>query len=66
MTIVLGILSSDGVVLAADREEEDGYLKNDRGKILNVFRGIQPVGSIAVSGAGDGAACSQCFLCRLF
>jgi 20S proteasome alpha/beta subunit len=54
MTICIGILASDGVVIAADREEGDGYLKNDRGKIYQAFRGSIPTGSIAVTGAGDG------------
>ncbi|MGB7553903.1 MAG: hypothetical protein WBM04_05995 [Candidatus Korobacteraceae bacterium] len=55
MTIAIGILASDGIVIAADREESDDYLKTDQGKITWKFRGIQPVGACAVMGAGDGA-----------
>lgn len=55
MTIAIGILASDGVVIAANREENDGYLKNDIGKILTVFKGTQPIGSMAVTGAGHGS-----------
>jgi len=59
MTICVGILATDGVVLAADREEGDEYLKVDRGKICQAFRGSTPTGSIAVTGAGDGAALDE-------
>ena len=59
MTIAIGILASDGVIIAADREEGDGYLKTDRGKISQVFRGLFPAGSIAVTGAGDAAALDE-------
>jgi 20S proteasome alpha/beta subunit len=55
MTIAIGILASDGVVLAADREESDGYLKNDTGKVSLTFKGTAPVGTIGVTGAGSGA-----------
>ncbi|MGA2903246.1 MAG: hypothetical protein ABSD98_05425 [Candidatus Korobacteraceae bacterium] len=54
MTIAIGILATDGIVIAADREESDGYLKHDRGKIFQTFRGRTPTGSIALTGAGDG------------
>jgi hypothetical protein len=59
MTIALGMLASDGVVIAADREEGDGYLKTDIGKISHVFRGLNPIGSIAVAGAGEGPAIDE-------
>ena len=39
MTICIGIVASDGVVIAADREESSGDFKNDTGKILHTFRG---------------------------
>lgn len=43
-----------GVIIGADREEGDGYHKLDRGKILATFRGKQPIGGIAIGGAGHG------------
>jgi 20S proteasome alpha/beta subunit len=55
MTICIGIVASDGVVIAADREEGDGYLKNDTGKISVVFKGTVPIGQFAVTGAGTSA-----------
>jgi 20S proteasome alpha/beta subunit len=55
MTIALGLSARDSIVVAADREESDGYLKNDTGKILQVLRGRPPIGRIAVTGAGSGA-----------
>ncbi len=54
MTIAIGILASDGVVIAADREEGDSYLKNDTGKVYQAFKGTLPLGAIAVTGAGSG------------
>jgi hypothetical protein len=54
MTIAIGILASDGVVIAADREEGDSYLKNDTGKIAQAFKGTLPIGSIAITGSGSG------------
>ena len=54
MTIAVGILASDGVVIAADREEGDGYLKTDTGKVSQTFKGTAPIGSIAITGAGTG------------
>lgn len=54
MTIAIGILASDGVVIAADREEGDGYLKNDSGKVSQAFKGTVPIGSIAITGSGSG------------
>jgi len=54
MTLAMGIVAQDGIVVAADREEGDGYVKNDRGKIACLLRGLQPAGRIAVSGAGHG------------
>src|SRR5271166_5047297 len=54
MTIAVGILASDGVVIAADREEGDVYLKNDSGKVSQAFKGTVPIGSIAVTGSGSG------------
>jgi 20S proteasome alpha/beta subunit len=54
MTIAVGLLCSDGVVIAADREEGDGYFKHDVGKIRATFRGRSPVGQIAIAGAGSG------------
>ena len=52
VTIGIGIVASDGIVIAADREEGDSYLKNDTGKISLLFKATQPLGSIAVTGAG--------------
>jgi hypothetical protein len=54
MTIAIGILASDGIVLAADREEGDGYLKEDQGKITWKMKMEQPIGACAITGAGDG------------
>ena len=46
-------------MIAADREEGDGYLTNDRGKILQTFRGRNPIGWIGIAGAGDGPAIDE-------
>jgi 20S proteasome alpha/beta subunit len=54
MTIAIGLRCNDGIIIAADREEGDGYTKNDVGKIQIAFRGINPIGQIAIAGAGSG------------
>lgn len=59
MTICIGIVARDGIVVASDREEGDGYLKNDTGKILTTFRGRVPIGWIGVTGAGDGPSIDE-------
>jgi hypothetical protein len=60
MTIALGILASDGIVVAADTEESSGYLKNETTKILNVI-GPKDIlgGSCVISGAGDSGYVSS-------
>ncbi len=52
MTIALGILAHGGAVVAADREQSDGTLKSDQGKIRGQW--VAGRGSLAVSGAGNG------------
>jgi 20S proteasome alpha/beta subunit len=59
MTIVIGMIAQDGIVIAADREEGNEYLKNDMGKIRATFRGVGPHGWIGIGGAGDGPACDE-------
>jgi 20S proteasome alpha/beta subunit len=54
VTIVIGMIAQDGIVIASDREEGDSYLKSDKGKMVQVFRGRLPVGWIGVGGAGEG------------
>jgi hypothetical protein len=62
MTICIGILASDGVVVAADTEEISGYLKSSQPKIITVGSGIQlgktsgsslTGGACIIAGAGD-------------
>jgi len=55
MTITIGIRCSDGIIIAADREVGDGYMKNDVGKIRATFRGTNPIGQIAIAGAGSSS-----------
>jgi hypothetical protein len=61
MTICIGLLASDGVVIAADAEESDRYYKRAQQKIMP-FIGALPVGSnpsggptlaCAFTGAGE-------------
>src|SRR2546428_6976952 len=55
MTIALGILAKDGVVLAADTQETyAGIFKVDQSKITAVLNGTPkaPRGAFVVSGAG--------------
>jgi hypothetical protein len=57
MTIAIGAIARDGLVLAADTQESGGYWKHDQGKIYECGRGLleTPNGGAAfclVSGAG--------------
>jgi hypothetical protein len=57
MTIALGILASDGLVIAADTQETHaGLVKVPQGKIAGAVLGKmeKPDGVLAVSGAGSG------------
>jgi hypothetical protein len=51
MTIALGIIARDGLVVAADSEESSGYLKTDELKILTVM-GSHSSGAGLITGAG--------------
>ena len=54
MTIAIGIVAMDGLVVAADRQETVGYQKNSQGKVTWAWK-ADPRSSLIVSGAGDGA-----------
>src|SRR5208283_5317188 len=51
MTIALGVLAKDGVVLAADTELTWGYLKTSGEKIWTTEA---ETGALAIAGAGPG------------
>jgi len=69
MTIALGIIAHDGIVVAADTEETTGYMKSSQTKILSVLGGMtvgepnetvsmeykkdDPLGACAITGAGN-------------
>lgn len=55
MTIAIGLLASDGIVLAADTQEIVGSMKSDESKLLIANRGRKPdkSGALAITGAGD-------------
>lgn len=52
MTIAIGLIASDGVVIAADRQETEGDQKKEQRKIDTLWAG--GIGSLVVSGAGNG------------
>lgn len=59
MTICIGMLGSDGVVIAADTQETDQYYKREQSKIMSFIGGIQlgsnpspPTMALALTGAG--------------
>jgi hypothetical protein len=56
MTIAIGLLASDGLVMAADTQETVGSFKMDQSKMLIANRGRhkERAGALAVSGAGWG------------
>ena len=61
MTIAVGIVANDGIVVAADTEETSGYLKTEQTKILTVLcsppvndKNVRQLsGSCLISGAGN-------------
>lgn len=52
MTIALGLIAEDGIVIAADRQETEGDQKTDQGKIDSAW--TLPDGALLVTGAGNG------------
>lgn len=52
LTIAIGLIAGDGVVIAADRQESDGEHKKAQRKIESLW--ALGVGALLVSGAGDG------------
>lgn len=54
MTIAIGLLAKDGLVMAADTQEIIGSTKTDESKLLIANRGLrqEKAGAIAVSGSG--------------
>jgi len=53
MTIAIGILAGDGIVIASDSEESDQYFKRSQSKV-SLFHN-EKAGTCAVSGAGNSA-----------
>jgi hypothetical protein len=61
MTIAIGIMAQDGLVIGADSEESTGYLKSTQQKLSPLFLGVPlgnnpdpPSGVCVFTGAGDG------------
>jgi|SRR5579872_401873 len=52
MTIALGLIAHDGVVIAADRQETEGDFKKDQRKIESLYS--SSIGGLLVAGAGNG------------
>src|SRR5208282_1604269 len=52
LTIALGLIADDGVVIAADRQETEGEQKKEQRKIDSVW--AMTIGSLLVAGAGTG------------
>lgn len=52
MTIALGLIAREGIVIAADRQETEGEHKKAQSKIESLW--ALPVGALLVSGAGNG------------
>jgi hypothetical protein len=52
LTIALGMIADDGIVIAADRQETEGDRKKDERKVGTLW--APGIGSLLVSGAGNG------------
>jgi hypothetical protein len=55
VTIAIGLLASDGILVATDREESDLYQKTDQGKVKARCINAPPYDSLIIAGAGNGA-----------
>ena len=55
MTIAIGVIANDGVVIAADTQETIGSTKTDESKMLIANRGMKgaEAGAFAISGSGE-------------
>ena len=53
MTVALGMIAADGIVIAADRQETEGDSKRSQNKIESLW--VVPGGSFIVSGAGTSS-----------
>jgi hypothetical protein len=57
MTICIGMLAQDGIVIAADAEESDGYIKRSQQKIMTwqttSSGGTHTPAGVVITGAGD-------------
>lgn len=54
MTIAIGVIATDGIVIATDREENDGYQKIEQGKMAGIVH-TSTNDSLIVTGDGSGA-----------
>ena len=61
MTIAIGIMATDGIIMGADSEESTPSLKSSQQKMLPIFLGVNtgnnpdpPAGVVVITGAGDG------------
>ncbi len=55
LTIAIGVIASDGIVIAADRQESSGYQKTDEGKITGMWK-ANPFGSVIITGSGASSS----------
>jgi hypothetical protein len=65
VTIAIGLLASDGILVATDREESDLYQKIDQGKVKARYLDVPPYNSLIIAGAGNGA-CVDALTAQLF
>ena len=54
MTIAIGLLASDGILIATDREASDSVRKVDEGKVRGCCVSSPPYDSLFIAGAGHG------------
>jgi hypothetical protein len=65
VTIAIGLLASDGILVATDREGSDLHQKLDQGKVKARFINSSPYDSLIISGAGN-SACVDAMTEQLF
>jgi hypothetical protein len=55
VTIAIGLIASDGILIATDREESDPYQKIDQGKVKGSYVDVPPYNSLIISGSRRGS-----------
>jgi hypothetical protein len=65
VTIAIGLVASDGILVATDREGSDLHQKLDQGKVKGRYVNASPYDALVILGAGS-SACIDAMTEQLF